>query len=217
MVQTRKERKSAQIPLSQPDRSVPTEKTLLELAQERQLFDQADVRQRKLDKKPATQKPHGGPEDQEDMSPTAERILDVFFWSVSLSMLHFTLDVLVQHQYAVELSWSSAVSRTLTALFVFSFLMFFLHAHPSSPTLVSALPDKYQTPLRQGIFFVTSVVSGCYLIYISNTFSYIAVMKQAPSIGCLWIWSVIELNVLPAVISLACAGGYLWFGGYKII
>ncbi|KAM0818534.1 hypothetical protein AB5N19_04346 [Seiridium cardinale] len=215
MVQTRKERKAAQIPLSQPDRSGPSEKTLLELAQERQLFDQADVRQRKLDKKPIVQDEEEDAEEAE-ISSTAERILDVMLWSVSLSMLHFTLDVLVQQQYAVELSWIKAITRTLTALFVFFFLMFFLHPHPSSPTLVSGLPDIYQAPLRQAVFFVTSVLCGCYLIYISNTFSYLAVMKQAPSLGCLWVWSVIEMNLLPAALSLACAGGYLWFGGYSI-
>ncbi|KAF7533134.1 hypothetical protein G7054_g7343 [Neopestalotiopsis clavispora] len=130
MVQTRKERKAAQIPLSQPDRSGPSEKTLLELAQERKLFEQADVRQRKLDRKPpapgAAHQQDGEDADDEDdddddddaqLSSTAERVLDVLLWSISLSMLHLTLDVLVQHQFAVELSWVQITSRTATALF----------------------------------------------------------------------------------------------------
>jgi hypothetical protein len=120
MVQTRKERKAAQIPLALPDRSGPSEKTLLELAQERQLFEQARVRQRKLGKgnvvrREDEEEEEDVDEDPAEMTPTATRVLDVLLWCVSLSMLHLTLDVLVQHQYAVEVSWSSIVSRTLTA------------------------------------------------------------------------------------------------------
>lgn len=121
MVQTRKERKASQIPLSQPDRSGPSEKTLLELAQERQLFQQADVRQRKLDAEPVLRRIiSGGPEDGDEdvvIPSSAEHILDVLLWSVSLTMLHFTLDVLVQQQYAVELSWHKVITRALTAFF----------------------------------------------------------------------------------------------------
>ncbi|KAI4592457.1 hypothetical protein KJ359_011154 [Pestalotiopsis sp. 9143b] len=251
MVQTRKERKAAQIPLALPDRSAPSNKTLLELAQERQLFEQADVRQRKLDGKPPARAPQHGADDEDadeededeeeegsaELSSSAERMLDVLLWAISLSMLHFTLDVLVQHQYAVRISWVQIISRTATAIFgktpppmyhvcdhqtetsllsVFLFLMFVLHPHPSAPKLIHGLPDHYQSPLRQAIFFVTSVSCGCYLVYISNTYSYLAVMKQAPPLGCLWVWSVIEMKLLPATLSLACAGGYLWYGGYSI-
>ena len=41
-------------------------------------------------------------------------------------------------------------------------------------------------------------------------------MKRAPTLGCLWIWSVIELDLGLAVASLACAGAFLWRGGYSI-
>jgi len=43
-----------------------------------------------------------------------------------------------------------------------------------------------------------------------------AVMKQAPPLGCLWVWSVIELDLLWAVLSLAGAGLFLWIKGYSI-
>lgn len=75
---------------------------------------------------------------------------------------------------------------------------------------------KYQKTLWQGVFFVMSAVSGCYLIHISNTFGYLAVMKQAPPVGCLWIWAVVELELTWAVTSLAAAGGFLWQRGYSI-
>jgi uncharacterized membrane protein YesL len=41
-------------------------------------------------------------------------------------------------------------------------------------------------------------------------------MKQAPPVGCLWIWAVIELDLTWAMLSLAGAAAFLWQGGYDI-
>lgn len=99
---------------------------------------------------------------------------------------------------------------------VFLFLFYFLHPHASNPVIVPGLPLSYQRPLGQAIFFAMSVVSGCYLIYITNTYGYLATMKQAPPLGCLWLWAVMELDLVTAVASLAVAGAFLWQGGYDI-
>lgn len=59
-------------------------------------------------------------------------------------------------------------------------------------------------------------IAGCYLIHITNKYSYIAVLKQAPPLGCLWVWSIIELNLGLAVASLAASGFFFWQGGYTV-
>ena len=82
--------------------------------------------------------------------------------------------------------------------------------------LIPGLPLRYQSLLRQAIFFTTSVYAGCYLIHITNTAGYMAVMKQAPPLGCIWVWSVIELELPWAVLSLTGAGTFLWQKGYSI-
>lgn len=91
-----------------------------------------------------------------------------------------------------------------------------LHAHAPNQALLPGLPARLQPALRQAIFFAMSICAGCYLIHISNRFGYLAVMKQAPPVGCLWIWAVIELNLPLALLSLAGAAGFLWQGGYDI-
>ncbi|KAK7936718.1 uncharacterized protein PG986_015156 [Apiospora aurea] len=146
------------------------------------------------------------------LTTTADRVLEALLWSVSLCTLHFTLDVLVQQQYAVELEWHTIIIRTLRALLVFTPLFYILHPHPSSPTLVPVVPKRYQEPIRQTIFFAVSVAAGCHLIKITNTYGYISVMKRSPPLGCLWVWSVIELNLLPATASVVIALAYLWLG-----
>ncbi|KAI0004768.1 hypothetical protein F4779DRAFT_68319 [Xylariaceae sp. FL0662B] len=218
MAPTRKQRKEAReaskIKLAHPDRSGPTEATLLQLAQDRELFEKADRQKRRQ---------HGNSQDAEEaegdgepLSPTTERVMDAILWSLSLSMLHFTLDVLVQHQYAVAISWPKIVTRTTQAFLVFLLLVYVLHPHPSSPVLLPRLPARFQTPLRQSIFFIAGVSAGCYLIHISNKYGYLAIMKRAPPLGCLWVWSVTELNLTLSVLSLACNLAFFYQGGYTI-
>ncbi|KAI1409521.1 hypothetical protein F5Y13DRAFT_91501 [Hypoxylon sp. FL1857] len=210
MVRTRKERKAAnEIKLAHPDRTAaPSEETLLKLAQDRNLFEEAERQKGK----------HAKDEDDDEdlLSPTAERIMDSILWSVSLAMLHFTLDVLVQHQYAISIIWPQIIIRTMQACAVFLLLIYVLHPHKATPKLLPGLPLRFQEPLRQAIFFTASICCGCYLIHISNKYSYLAVMKQSPPLGCIWVWSVIELNLPLAVLSLAITGGFFYQGGYTI-
>ena len=39
-------------------------------------------------------------------------------------------------------------------------------------------------------------------------------MKQSPPLGCIWVWSVIELNLPLAVLSVGSAALFLWQGEY---
>ncbi|EFW99888.1 hypothetical protein CMQ_206 [Grosmannia clavigera kw1407] len=207
--------------LHQPDRSGPSEPTLLQMAGERNLFKQAERRQRELDRergKPvdASSSEDDDDDDDGDISPQAERLLDTLLWCVSLSMLHFTFDVLVQNQYAVQIRWPTVIKRSLFALPVFSLLFYNLHAHPTGSTLLPFLSPRLNARLRTAIFFLSGLVTGCYLIHITNNYSYLAVMKHAPPIGCIWVWSVIEMDLIPAVASLAIVAGFMWLKGYSI-
>lgn len=103
MARQRKEKPIPGIKLQQPDRSGPTEKTLFDMAQERNLFEEADRRQRQA------------AADAPELSPGAERLLETFLWTITLTTIHFTFDVLVQRQYGTEISWPDATSRTLKA------------------------------------------------------------------------------------------------------
>ncbi|KAK8061085.1 hypothetical protein PG997_015306 [Apiospora hydei] len=195
MVQSRKDRKAAAekspggIELAHPDKSGPTEKTLLDWASERKLFDEADARQRTLGGKkgakappPPNQSTSGRERRRPQQQPSSPRR------PIACSRP------------------SSGASAFFTPLF------YILHPHPSSPTLVPVVPKRYQEPIRQTIFFAVSVAAGCHLIKITNTYGYISVMKRSPPLGCLWVWSVIELNLLPATASVVIALAYLWLG-----
>jgi len=126
MARRRRERSPSNIKLKQPDRSGPSEKTLLQLAEERGLFDQAKKRESEIGKKAAPSpvpiaRPAGSQDNDDDddagLPPAAERVLETLLWSVSLAMLHFTLDVLVHHQYSVDsIVWPKVILRFGQAL-----------------------------------------------------------------------------------------------------
>lgn len=240
MVRERKEKRAKNIKLKQPDRSGPTDKTLLDLANERDLFKQAAAKERQ-NKRQDGEEDEDEDDEGEGLPPGAERILETMLYSVSLAMLHLTLDVLVQQQYALEMEWFKVIQRALQALMgmlshdlstsllmvslltslsclqtVFTALVYALHPHAAATTVVPGLPQRLQNYARQAIFLVMGTVAGCYLIHITNKYSYIAVLKQAPPLGCLWVWSIIELNLGLAVVSLALSGFFFWQGEYTI-
>lgn len=117
-------------PLAHPDRSkAPSidDQTLYKIAEQRQLFQQAAARE--LKSNVAVKKIRLGNQDDDSSSdddddtenevPTlslgAERILEAMLWTTSLAMLHFTFDVLVQHQYGTTIAWRQVCHRTLSA------------------------------------------------------------------------------------------------------
>ena len=104
-----KKTEEPKIKLKQPDRTAaPAESTLLNLASEKNLFEQADRRQQQLDD-------GGGVENV--LPPGTERFLEACLWTFSLATLHLSFDVLVQHQYGTEIRWDHVAFRTATAWF----------------------------------------------------------------------------------------------------
>lgn len=105
MPQTRRE-KGGKLKLKQPDRAGPdpTRETLLELAEKRGLLKAQQVTD-------ATST--NTPRDEED--PPIGRFGEAVLWSSTLTMLHFTLDVLVSNQYAVAIKWPDLGMRAVQA------------------------------------------------------------------------------------------------------
>jgi hypothetical protein len=222
-----KEAPSPKIPLKQPDRSRPeiSHQTLLDIADQRGLLKERTESLNQAEDAIA----------EEDSDPPIGRLGEAILWSISLAMLHFTFDVLVQHQYSVDISWRTVLTTSfqafggepitlqlpslldimLRSIPVFFVLCYTLHPHPSPSPLSPRLPPRYQVVISQLLFFMGSVASGCYLIYITNEHGYYAIMKRAPPVGCMWVWSVIELDLRWALPSLICCGTFLWWGGYS--
>jgi hypothetical protein len=186
--------------LKHPDRSGPKGKTLFELAEERQ---------KELDKqKPAGWRAaarnvaSGTPATDEEaaIGPFGDALL----YSTSMAALHLTLDVIVYSQYREDIIWAEIFKRAATALPVFILLVYLTHVELA-----------YRFPILRDIAFCAgSIVAGCYLIYSGNKHGYFNVMKAAPPVGTLWIWSVIEMSLPFAALNAVTVLVYVWYNGF---
>jgi len=173
--------------LKHPDYSGPKGKTL---------FDLAEERQQELNKA----KPGYVADDGEPIGPFGDAIL----YSVSMAMLHFTLDVIVYSQYREDVVWSEIIKRAVSALPIFLVLVYLTHVDFS-----------HRYPLMRNMLFMAGgIVAGCYLVYSGNKHGYFYVMKAAPPVASLWIWSVVEMAAPYAALNAAIVFGYGWWHGF---
>jgi hypothetical protein len=188
--------------LKQPDRSGPKGKTLYELAAERQAELEAEGF---YAKNPAPKSRDEGDNaqfwsDDDPIGPFGESVV----YSVSLAMLHFTLDVMVFHQYRQDIEWREIFVKTGTMLPALFIVVYALHSRAAS-----RFPR-----VKQVFFLAASIAAGCYLVRSGNEDGYYAVMKRAPPVGSLWVWSVIEMELGYALAHVAVVLGYMWWFGY---
>jgi hypothetical protein len=93
-----KKDRNAKFKLKQPDRSGPSDETLLGFAEKAGILQS-----------------NGGGDAGGDDEVLIGRVGEAMLWCVSLTMLHFTLDVLVANQYAVDIEWPKLLGRMAQA------------------------------------------------------------------------------------------------------
>jgi hypothetical protein len=185
---------SVEIKLTHPNRSKPKTKTLLEIAEEKR----AQLEKEHPDKLKSWTSEHE--DEDESLGPFGESIV----YSVALSMIHFTLDILVFYQYRREIEWKEIffrAARVLPALFCILYLF--------RTKMANQVPQ-----LKQMFFFTLSVSAGCYLIYSGNKNGYYYVMQTAPALGTLWVWSCVEMQLAFAVAHVIVIVVYTWWNSF---
>ncbi|EKG15521.1 hypothetical protein MPH_07261 [Macrophomina phaseolina MS6] len=192
------------IPMAMADFSGPKGKTLYEIA---------DERMRELSRTGKDVSSLEGEEvefpidgvrvtSDEDIGPGAEALLYAF----TLSTVHFTLDVLVHNQYREEIEWKEIWGRTAQVAPILWFTVYLFK---------TATAMRFPRA-RQAFFFATAVAAGCYCVYAGNMFGYYAVMKRAPPVGVLWIWTVVEMEKWYAAASVLIVFGYTWWNKFGL-
>lgn len=61
--------------------------------------------------------------------------------------------------------------------------------------------------------FVLCIATGITLVQVTTNEGYLNVMRQAPSLGVLWCWSVVRMDLSWAVAALAGVGIGVWARG----
>ena len=205
------------IPLAQPDHDGPKHKTLVEIAAERQLLSRSSSASKNPDlgrenTSVVTITPDGSlsqPSSEAKMSDLGAETfppwLDIALYTTTLVVLHFTLTFLVTFQYshARPEIWPLFLSSTV-----------FNRTPPVLLLLVGLLHPRASHPTMQVGFTAMAVAAGGYLVKISNEDPYMAVMKQAPELGTLWVWSVVECRWELALAGVLAVAGWGCLQGY---
>jgi hypothetical protein len=228
---------AADIPLARPNTTRGKGKTLLEIAAERktqlgprgQPFPKANKNltsesefvkispDGRLTTDPSQQSTQS-PDDADTTGPVPP-ILDTIFLALPLSCLHFTLSFLTAHQYAQELRVRPLILNTIFVAFpTLTLVIHLLHGHlfGLNSARIPRVVHKAAAVAQQIVFLLAANVAGCYLIHLTNDKGYYAVMKKAPSIGTVWVWSIIELGLAGALAGVAGPGLFAWWNGYGI-
>lgn len=187
--------------LEHPDRSGPKGKTLFELAEERQReLDLQNGKKPRLDKDKDNTPPGERPFNNEPLTPLQVAVL----YSATMAICHLTLDILVYSQYREDVVWREIFTRAATALPIFFLLVYLAHVDFST-----------RFPLLRNLaFFVGAIQAGCYLVYSGNKHGYFYVMKAAPPVATLWVWSTIEMDVQYSALSALSVLAYSWWNDF---
>lgn len=189
-------------------------------------------------------KDNGGNNDDDDGSLMP--MFDTLLQSVTLASLHCTLGILAAQQYAQEIPIKRLLRESILVAFpLLTLLVHIAHGHviafgngprggkamkgqqDDAGPLFPLTRDKLSISLLRrlvlprflqiGAFLVAAVFLGNKLITMTNEDGYYAVMKRAPSIGTLWVWSILELPLSAAVVgAVAPLGWGLFWKGYTI-
>ncbi|KAF2156625.1 hypothetical protein K461DRAFT_1554 [Myriangium duriaei CBS 260.36] len=217
---------AADIPMTIPSYArSPDHKTLLDLAAERQSLldagqpfspvhgdglarDEAGrvlLPRKSPDTKPGDTTAAEAKEGEDDapIGPLGESL----FLTVTLTILHFTLNLLVHNQYGHQApSVKPLIWQTLR---VAPWLVV--------PVYALKHPDVAKRPwVKNGLHFLIGTGAGCWMLWIGNRESYMDVMARAPSVGAVWIWSVVEMRLEWGVVSLGICGVWLWWHGFSL-
>ncbi|KAL4795978.1 hypothetical protein BDV19DRAFT_155344 [Aspergillus venezuelensis] len=178
-------------------------------------------------------------EEETDGPDPISPLIDTILLSIPLTVLHLTLGYLAAHQYAQEINLKSLLhNSSLVAFPVLTLLIHLSHGHivslrkkqldDQAISLFPWHPEKaslsflrkllFPPSLKTMVFLPAAVLLGNKLMAMTNEETYYAVMKQAPAIGTLWVWCILELPLGATV--LGALGPLLWgvYGkGYGII
>ncbi|GAA6008261.1 hypothetical protein JCM11491_001947 [Sporobolomyces phaffii] len=147
----------------------------------------------------------GDDSDEEDELQLWEEIANAVLWSIPFGFLFSGMDYAVHAQFGQDLVLKEELGRVVNMLPALLLLNFTLSRPPTKALL--------RASLLQFFLFVLCIATGVTLVQVTTNEGYLNVMRQAPSLGVLWCWSVVRMDLGWAVAALAGVGVGVWARG----
>ncbi|KAG9125626.1 hypothetical protein FRC07_006840 [Ceratobasidium sp. 392] len=142
--------------------------------------------------------------EEQPVDALADSILNTAILAIPLSFLYILLDILVQQQYAQQPTILQELGRIIANVPIISILVHYTNKHKSKP-------------VTQMMLFLAAILSGPRMIWLVNKGNWLAVSRQAPPLGTIWIYTIVQLNLVPAVASLAIVFGCAKLMNWKLV
>ncbi|KAN0097360.1 hypothetical protein V8E55_001806 [Tylopilus felleus] len=199
-------------PMSKRKTKPPTEqKPLIEIPEEEKwrLIRESGLLERfkDSDEIPPTSSPtptRPDPEDHDGPSPLFEEIFNTFMIIIPHTFFLVMMDILIHRQYAKEPSFRDIVDRLINTFPIMALFMFYTNRH------------KNNTRTQFGLFLLSLGV-GPRMIWLINRGSWLKNIAQCPQFATIWLYTVIQLKLSLALLSLVLIGGWTWWTDMKLL
>ncbi|KAG0049709.1 hypothetical protein BGZ83_005480 [Gryganskiella cystojenkinii] len=141
-------------------------------------------------------------EEEENDDANRDYIFEGIFFSIPTTCLFVVMDILVHRQFGETYGAGNVFSKVVKVFPAILFMVYFSNKAKAHP-------------VTQGSMFVVSTACGCYFLHTMFRSPAMGIMLRAPGIITILVYCIVQLNLLPAVISLALCGLYYQYGNVK--
>ncbi|KAF9247218.1 hypothetical protein BU15DRAFT_70052 [Melanogaster broomeanus] len=143
-------------------------------------------------------------EEGDGLSPLAEDIFNAVIIIMPHTFFLIMMDILINRQYARQPTARDIADRLLNTLPIMAIFMFYTVRHKNKTFVQLAL-------------FLLSLGVGPRMIWLVNRGSWLTNIAQCPQFATIWLYTVVQLRLSLAVLSLALIGGWTWWSGMKLL
>jgi len=143
-------------------------------------------------------------DDDSEATPLAEEIFSAVLLIIPFSFLLLMMEILIHYQYGKRPSFQTLVDRMAPGVPILSIFIFYTTRHKAHRRM-------------QMLLFALSTVVGSRMIYLLNIGSWLVNMRQCPALATVWVYTIVQLDLGPAVLSLITVSCYVWWKELKMI
>ncbi|KAG0255092.1 hypothetical protein DFQ27_006432 [Actinomortierella ambigua] len=129
-------------------------------------------------------------------------LFEGIFFSIPTTCLFVVMDILVHRQYGETYSGAN-IFRKIVKIFPAILLMVYF----------SNKTKRYRAV--QALMFTVSVACGCYFLRTMYRSPALGIMQRAPGIVTILVYCMVQMDLLPAALSIILCGLYFQYGDVK--
>ncbi|TDL29354.1 hypothetical protein BD410DRAFT_758137 [Rickenella mellea] len=143
-------------------------------------------------------------EEADDGFVLCDELFNTVLLIIPLSFMLVLMEILVHRQYSQPVTLGVIWDRMVSGIPIMSVFIFYTNRHKANRRV-------------QLFLFILSLIVGARMIYNINKANWTTVITQCPPLATIWVYTIVQLELLPAVGGLAIVGAWTWWNGLKLI